>query len=1166
MRAWVWRLLPVVTVLATSPLLPSPDIARAEQTCPAELLRKAIAQLPDDQQRPEAQKTLKQCGEVAVHPLASALNDDAPATRLYAANTLGQMGWDAKAAVPDLMSVSQGDRDLQVRRNAVQALREIGESSKTYSEQLQGWQIWEIQDLKDLEQQLDKLLTELEKDKQNWGGKAGDLDNLRRTRNGLQTQLRNLTDQPSYQGVAWGQSHPWAVGGGVGVIGLAAAYGAVFWLRPRLLLKLGDGLIHAIAKIPHMGTALSAVLKTLVPLKYHPRVLDAWVADHWQQVEKAFLELNTVRDRQIHIDLPVRLGQNQTFVNQLSGSDLATTFQKRPAVLLIVGEGGSGKTSLACQIAQWGLNKQLASHRLLPVLIETELDDKKTLTEAIRGQLNALISEDIPADLLEKLLQRQRILAIVDHLSEMGEATRKQVIPDMASFPAKALVITSRLEEPLGRVPKTILKPLRIEADRLLGFMQAYVRWKLNKQDDPFVDDEYAVACDRLRRMVGQRNITVLLARLYAEEMIRQQQGTGDLPSASVPDLMLSYLNQLNSKIEPANQRDRLQIQREMLVIAWECLKQTYRPIAALREAVIQALRETQPGEDPTAQDKACSTNLDYLETRLRLVQTLEPGDKIRIVLDPLAEYLAATCLVDRSRRQENPEAFWQQFLESIDPILQQSNDSPQAIQGFLLAVRDCCLVKQKEARIPAGVPEELARRAGLDPEELRRDEEKRRIRLLISELSAPELEFRIEAAEKLGRRGVAAREAAPNLIGMMENRNQELEARQAAAQTLGNLGIGAENLLALLTDSTEELAVRRSAAESLGMMKAGQAELLNLLESDDQPLPIRQGAARALSLIGAASGEAVPMLLVELKGEAAIAQIKSIPIWKEPLTHDLTLDLVAIPAGEFLMGSPPDEVGRDLYQYSFPELKDVDVEAQHQVTVRSFSMSQFPITQAQWRFVAQLPKIDRDLALDPANFKGDRRPVELVSWHDAMEFCARLSQHTGKTYRLPSEAEWEYACRALPSPPTPLPEGEGSIYPPFHLGDTLSTDLANYNGTYAYGKGVQGLYRQKTTEVGSFGIVNAFGLSDMHGNVWEWCLDHWHPSYQDAPIDGSAWETDGDVGEASLQESRYRVLRGGSWYSNPGYCRSANRIRSALLNQDYSIGFRVVCVSPWTL
>ena len=379
----------------------------------------------------------------------------------------------------------------------------------------------------------------------------------------------------------------------------------------------------------------------------------------------------------------------------------------------------------------------------------------------------------------------------------------------------------------------------------------------------------------------------------------------------------------------------------------------------------------------------------------------------------------------------------------------------------------------------------------------------------------------------------------------MLENRNQTLEARQAAAQALGKLGIGADRLLSLLTDPTDELALRRTAAESLGLMKTGQTELRQLLESEDQPLPIRQGAARALSLMGAPSGEAVPMLMVQLQEGEAIAQVLSIPVWRESLTDDLTLDLVTIPGGEFLMGSPADEVGRDWYQYSFPELKDVDVEAQHLVTVPSFSMSQYPITQAQWRFVAALPAIDQELELDPASFKGDRRPVEVVSWHDAIEFCARLSQHTSKTYRLPSEAEWEYACRARTNQP-------------FHFGDTFSTDLANVNGSYPYGNGIKGEYRQQTTEAGSFGVVNAFGLSDMHGNAWEWCLDHWHPSYKGAPIDGSAWITEGD--------DRYRVLRGGSWVNLPGHCRSADRHRDTPDVQGNYYGFRVVCVPPWTL
>jgi formylglycine-generating enzyme required for sulfatase activity len=164
------------------------------------------------------------------------------------------------------------------------------------------------------------------------------------------------------------------------------------------------------------------------------------------------------------------------------------------------------------------------------------------------------------------------------------------------------------------------------------------------------------------------------------------------------------------------------------------------------------------------------------------------------------------------------------------------------------------------------------------------------------------------------------------------------------------------------------------------------------------------------------------------------------------------------------------------------------------------------------------------------------------------VEFCSRLSRHTKRDYRLPTEAEWEYACRA-------------GTTTPFHFGETITTDLANYDGDYTYGRGIKGVDRNETTPVGSFNAANAFGLSDMHGNVWEWCLDHWHNSYKDAPNDGSAWVDDNknDDPEAT------RLLRGGSWLSSPRYCRSACRdnLRAGYQNND--IGFRVVCGVSWT-
>ena len=252
-----------------------------------------------------------------------------------------------------------------------------------------------------------------------------------------------------------------------------------------------------------------------------------------------------------------------------------------------------------------------------------------------------------------------------------------------------------------------------------------------------------------------------------------------------------------------------------------------------------------------------------------------------------------------------------------------------------------------------------------------------------------------------------------------------------------------------------------------------------------------------------------------------------------------LCLTLIQIPAGSFLMGSPEDEPER----YS-------DEGPQHDVAIQEFFMAQTPITQAQWREVAgwqerEAERWGRELNPTPSHFgdqaDSDQRPVEQVSWPDALEFCHRLSQRTGRFYTLPSEAQWEYACRA-------------GTTTPFAFGPTLSAELANYNATETYGDGPKGEYRKQTTPVGMF-PANAWGLHDMHGNLWEWCLDHWHDSYEGAPSDGSAWLT------PSASEKELRLLRGGSWSYGPRNCRSAYRFR---LRPDVAIdfvGFRVVCL-----
>jgi formylglycine-generating enzyme required for sulfatase activity len=237
-----------------------------------------------------------------------------------------------------------------------------------------------------------------------------------------------------------------------------------------------------------------------------------------------------------------------------------------------------------------------------------------------------------------------------------------------------------------------------------------------------------------------------------------------------------------------------------------------------------------------------------------------------------------------------------------------------------------------------------------------------------------------------------------------------------------------------------------------------------------------------------------------------------------EPLGADLGLDMVIVPGGSFLMGSP--QSGRE--------------GPQHLVTVPTFLMGRYPITQAQWQFVAGLKQVSQSLQPDPSYYKGSDRPVERVNWDDAMEFCARLSAYSSRDYRLPTEAEWEYACRA----------GAATTY---HYGEEITPNLVNYESKY-----------NGTTPVNHFAHANRFGLSDMHGNVWEWCLDHWHENYEGAPTDGSAWldEPDNDR----------HILRGGSWYGKPWHCRTASRnsfLRDYRGDFSDNNGLRVVCVAP---
>lgn len=253
-------------------------------------------------------------------------------------------------------------------------------------------------------------------------------------------------------------------------------------------------------------------------------------------------------------------------------------------------------------------------------------------------------------------------------------------------------------------------------------------------------------------------------------------------------------------------------------------------------------------------------------------------------------------------------------------------------------------------------------------------------------------------------------------------------------------------------------------------------------------------------------------------------------------ITNSIGMKLVLIPKGKFLMGSPLTEPER--------ETKEVPHEV---IITRPFYMGVYEVTQGEFLRVLGnkiKPELHRD-SPDKAQY-----PMESMLWKEAVEFCDRLSQlpeeqQAGRQYRLPSEAEWEHACRA-------------GTTTAFHFGDSLSSRQANFNGNFPYGSGETGPYLRTTAKVGSY-EPNAFGLYDMHGNVWEWCADWYDANYyrnspKEDPLGPPMGVTPTDYGDY------YLTIRGGSWLDDARACRSAYRFRAMPDNRYRMIGMRVVC------
>jgi formylglycine-generating enzyme required for sulfatase activity len=318
-------------------------------------------------------------------------------------------------------------------------------------------------------------------------------------------------------------------------------------------------------------------------------------------------------------------------------------------------------------------------------------------------------------------------------------------------------------------------------------------------------------------------------------------------------------------------------------------------------------------------------------------------------------------------------------------------------------------------------------------------------------------------------------------------------------------------------------------------------------------PAPIR--VARPVLPPPKLSNFGFDVITADDRGKIVGNRVETARYFQTELPGEMMLDMVQVPGGGFMMGTLESDlvaVKQGSSRSMEREFKNDIVESlirrfnwespKHMVKVPAFYMSKYEITQAQWKAVASLPKVKLDLLSDPSSFKGSNLPVETITWEEAIEFCDRLSLATGRLYRLPTEAEWEYAARA-------------GTNTPFNFGDSIRTEWANFQGKFPYSNSPKGEFRETTAAVGTLGGPNAFGLYEMHGNVWEWCSDVWNESYDGAPNDGSSWET-GKI-------PYLRIIRGGAWDSLGGECRSNSRNRMTATIRLNSIGLRIVAEIP---
>lgn len=820
------------------------------------VLVQALRQDPAPQVRRIAVRSLGQIGDPGMVSVVAAVlrHDGAADVRRMAARALGQLGGVSTLQV--LRDTLQHDAAPEVQQAATEAMLRIVYPIRNRAATLSSADLRNaIEALQDVPRLLQERIS------------TGVLDIGKEWAAALYQSHATLTAQlvarNKWRGLAilaWLYQHPWWWGPVLYIAGLLCLWLAFLWLHPLWLLRLNDALqpytdFTLPACLGNMRGSLRYVL-LIGFFHYHRRVLDAWIKAHVHGVRENFGRLETVKARAAYVPMPLMLydGVSEQELFDPHVEDFREFFLSPATVLLIQGEEGVGKTSLACQLAVSALHPdpqmRLCSHLILPVLLEDDVarapgqDVNMALSDAVRHALAKLLnaSRRLSADLVSQLLRQRRILLIVDHLSEMDAATRDVIKPQRDGFPARLVIVTSSLVEQLGDNMQHIV-PQRLASTHLAGFVDAYL---ILKQVRHRLDDAtYFDLCHRLASLAGKRDLSVLLARMFIDQALAAAPSSdvvSKVTPRNMPELIQGHLNRLYRSAAADTPPSAEVLEDTAKQVAWECVKETMRS-TRIHVSAIQSL---------------LADRIDDLQWLIDLGLLVRGGADhawVRFALASIADYLAGFYLVEQYGESET---LWREFLTRAQAVAA----APQSMKTFLLALHDCCAIMGPKAGVPDFVLLELSKCANLDSDIIASEQFEQRLRHLMRKLIAPQVADRRGAAVALGGMGADAKTAVFALSQALLDDTDPI-VRQTAVWALGRIRSKAAILvLAQILLKATDVAIRQTAAETLGRIRSETSiSVLTRIRLNDPNPMMRQTAAEVLSKMETAS-EAVSSVL----------------------------------------------------------------------------------------------------------------------------------------------------------------------------------------------------------------------------------------------------------------------------------------------------------------